>query len=106
MRLLTYLPGVPLADVKPHTADLLAQIGRFLAQMDRSLLDFSHPAMRRDLHRHPELSWQETRTAAKVCKVLDELGIEYRAGVAGTARRHVVDAPCQSRRQLERRPVG
>ncbi len=40
--------------------------------------------IRRDLHRHPELSWQEARTAAKVCEVLDGLGIEYRTGVAGT----------------------
>jgi amidohydrolase len=42
-------------------------------------------AIRRDLHRHPELSWQETRTAAKVCEVLDGLGIGYRAGVAGSS---------------------
>jgi amidohydrolase len=41
-------------------------------------------AMRRDLHRHPELSWQESRTAEKVCAYLDDLGIAYRAGVAGT----------------------
>jgi hippurate hydrolase len=41
-------------------------------------------ALRRDLHQHPELSWQETRTAAKVCQVLDELRIEHRSGVAGT----------------------
>ncbi len=49
VRLLTYLPGVPLADVKPHTAELLAQAGRFLAQVDVTLLDFNHPAMQRDL---------------------------------------------------------
>lgn len=41
-------------------------------------------AMRRDLHRHPELSWQEVRTANKVCEVLDRLGITYRSGVAET----------------------
>jgi metal-dependent amidase/aminoacylase/carboxypeptidase family protein len=28
-------------------------------------------ALRRDLHRHPELSWRETRTAAKVMAFLD-----------------------------------
>jgi 4-aminobutyrate aminotransferase-like enzyme/Ser/Thr protein kinase RdoA (MazF antagonist) len=50
VRLLTYLPGVPLVDVKPHTPELLAKAGRFLAQMDTALLDFSHPAMKRDLH--------------------------------------------------------
>lgn len=41
-------------------------------------------SMRRDLHRHPELSWQEVRTANKVCEVLDRLGITYRSGVAET----------------------
>jgi hippurate hydrolase len=41
-------------------------------------------AIRRDLHRHPELSWQETRTAERICRYLDELGIAYRSGVAGT----------------------
>ena len=50
VRLLTYLPGVPLAHVKPHTPQLLAEAGSFLAQMDTALLDFSHPAMQRELH--------------------------------------------------------
>ncbi len=41
-------------------------------------------ALRRDLHQHPELSWEETRTAAKVCQFLDRLHIPYRSGIAGT----------------------
>jgi hippurate hydrolase len=40
--------------------------------------------IRRDLHRHPELSWQETRTASQICAFLDELGIAYRNKVGGT----------------------
>ena len=40
--------------------------------------------LRRDLHQHPELSWQETRTAGKICEYLDELRIPFRADVAGT----------------------
>ncbi len=40
--------------------------------------------LRRELHRNPELSGRETRTAARVCAVLDRLGISYRSGVAGT----------------------
>jgi hippurate hydrolase len=39
---------------------------------------------REELHRHPELSWQEERTAALICRVLDEHGITYRSGVAKT----------------------
>ncbi len=41
-------------------------------------------AIRRDLHEHPELAFQEVRTAKQVAKTLDELGIEYTAGVAKT----------------------
>lgn len=41
-------------------------------------------SLRRDLHRHPELSWQERRTANQVCQFLDDVGIPYRRDVAGT----------------------
>jgi len=41
-------------------------------------------ALRRDLHRHPELSWQEHRTADRVCEELDRIGVAYDRGVAGT----------------------
>ncbi|MEQ9411715.1 MAG: M20 family metallopeptidase [Fuerstiella sp.] len=40
--------------------------------------------MRRDLHRHPELSWQEFRTADRICAFLDGYDIPYRRGIAGT----------------------
>jgi len=40
-------------------------------------------AIRRDLHRHPELSGEESRTAGKVCQVLDDLGLTYRSGIGG-----------------------
>ena len=38
---------------------------------------------RRDLHKHPELSWQETRTCEKICQKLKSWGVSYRV-VAGT----------------------
>ncbi len=41
-------------------------------------------AIREELHRYPELSWQEERTARVVCRVLDEHNISYRSGVAKT----------------------
>ncbi len=41
-------------------------------------------ATRRDLHQHPELYFQEIRTAKKIGEQLDELGIEYTPGVAKT----------------------
>ena len=41
-------------------------------------------AWRRDIHQNPELSYQETRTAALVAKHLIALGYEVKAGVAET----------------------
>ncbi|TDI39892.1 MAG: amidohydrolase, partial [Acidobacteria bacterium] len=39
---------------------------------------------RRELHRHPELAFQETQTAERICRELDRLGITYTNGVAET----------------------
>ena len=39
---------------------------------------------RRDFHRHPELAFQEYRTAGIVADRLDELGWHVTRGVAGT----------------------
>lgn len=41
-------------------------------------------AIRRDLHQHPELYFQEVRTAKKITEHLDALGIEYATGIAKT----------------------
>jgi amidohydrolase len=41
-------------------------------------------ALRRDLHAHPELGFEEHRTAEVVTRELDRLGIEYHAGVGKT----------------------
>jgi amidohydrolase len=55
--------------------------------------------MRHDLHRHPELAYEEKRTAAKVVEFLDGLdGVEIRPGIAGTGLavtigRHL-EGPC------------
>ena len=40
--------------------------------------------LRRDLHRHPELSHREHRTVEVLAQRLDTLGINHRSGVAGT----------------------
>jgi amidohydrolase len=41
-------------------------------------------AWRRDIHMHPELSFQEQRTASLVADALDEMGIEAQTGVGKT----------------------
>jgi len=48
-------------------------------------------ALRRDLHRHPELSGNERRTAAVLAEALRGLGLEPRTGVGGHGV--VVDLP-------------
>ena len=50
MRLVHYLPGVPLAEIKPQSTELLRDLGRKLGQLDRALTDFDHPAVHRDFH--------------------------------------------------------
>ncbi|KYF58865.1 carboxypeptidase [Sorangium cellulosum] len=51
---------------------------------DVSLLDRDLVAVRRDLHRHPELGYAEVRTAQLVAERLRALGLSVRAGIAGT----------------------
>jgi hippurate hydrolase len=40
--------------------------------------------LRRDIHSHPELGFEEHRTSRIVAELLREWGIEVHAGVAGT----------------------
>jgi len=50
VRLVNYLPGVPLAEIKPHPPGLLRDLGSKLGQLTRALADFDHPAVHRDFH--------------------------------------------------------
>jgi 4-aminobutyrate aminotransferase-like enzyme/Ser/Thr protein kinase RdoA (MazF antagonist) len=47
--LLSFVPGRVLAETNPHSPDLLHSIGRLLGQIDAALIDFAHPAARREL---------------------------------------------------------
>ena len=49
VRLLTYLPGCPLAKVKPHSPELLHDLGSLMGKIDRALQDFEHSAAHRAL---------------------------------------------------------
>ena len=50
VRLLTYLPGRPLAHAKPHNEDLMFSLGQFFGNLSQLLKDFDHPATHRDFH--------------------------------------------------------
>jgi 4-aminobutyrate aminotransferase-like enzyme/Ser/Thr protein kinase RdoA (MazF antagonist) len=49
LRLLTYVSGRVLAEVRPHSAGLLRSLGRVLGEIDAGLRSFSHPAAQRPL---------------------------------------------------------
>src|SRR5213078_2078470 len=55
--LLTFVNGTVLAKVRPHTTELLGDLGRFLGKMDAALQSFAHPAA------HRELKWDSSRAA-------------------------------------------
>ncbi|MBR9986761.1 MAG: aminotransferase class III-fold pyridoxal phosphate-dependent enzyme [Desulfosarcina sp.] len=67
VRLLTYLPGKPLATVNPHDKHLLFSLGSFLGRIDRVFMDFDHPATRRVFH------WDLARCSEVVASLLDEI---------------------------------
>ena len=50
VRVVRYLPGVPLAEKRPHAAELLRDLGRKLGQLVHALRDFDHAAAHRDFH--------------------------------------------------------
>src|SRR5438105_13191053 len=59
-------------------------------------------AVRRDLHAHPELGFEEHRTARIVCERLSAYGIEHHAGVGRTG----IVAVIPGRANKSRKSVG
>lgn len=50
VRLVTYLPGIPLGNVRPHSDKLLYDLGYKIGQLTTALQGFDHPALHRDFH--------------------------------------------------------
>jgi 4-aminobutyrate aminotransferase-like enzyme/Ser/Thr protein kinase RdoA (MazF antagonist) len=67
VRLLTYLPGRPLALVKPHSPELLGQLGAFLGRLDAALVDFTHPAA------HQDLQWDVAKAGEVIRRHLEHI---------------------------------
>ena len=88
LRLVTYLPGVPVARVRPQRPELLRSWGSVLACLNAALTDFEHPAAERGFH------W-DLRTASAIVE-------EHVGSVRGEDRRALLRrrmASCQE--QLE-----
>jgi amidohydrolase len=56
----------------------------------QKLFDYTQ-SMRRDLHMHPELGYQEVRTSGIIARELREMGLEISTGLAKTGVTAVVD---------------
>jgi len=76
VRLLDFVPGTPLAAVRPHAPSLLEDVGRLLGTVDRVLGNFAHPAADRDLR------W-DLRRGRSIIE-------QYRGEVQGQARQVLI----------------
>jgi amidohydrolase len=67
-----------MTDITPHN-ELSERISAAALEIEDKVI-----AWRRDIHEHPELSYQETRTAALAAEHLQKLGYEVKTGVGIT----------------------
>ncbi len=75
VRLLTWIPGTPLGDVRRESAALFEEIGRRLGDIDRALLHFDHPAV------HRRFYWD----------------VAHASAVVPDAAQHIADADLRAR---------
>ena len=72
------MPGSPALLAQTETERLMSRVEPHLEAHREALIE-----MRRDIHRHPEVSGEEERTAGVVAERLRDLGFEVRTGVGG-----------------------
>lgn len=72
------LPLALQAQTSGHVNTIYSEIDRKATELAPRVVEW-----RRDIHQHPELSFQETRTAALVAQHLKALGLEVQTGVGG-----------------------
>ena len=77
VRLLSYVPGHLLADVSPHTPELLESVGAFFGRLDQALAGFSHPALRR------ELQWDLQQAGKVVAQSIEHITDPKRRALVG-----------------------
>ncbi len=58
VRLLSWIEGAPLSEIREHSSVLLSSLGRHLGLMDRAFEGFDHPAAHREFH------WDLKQTAS------------------------------------------
>jgi 4-aminobutyrate aminotransferase-like enzyme len=76
-RLLKYVPGKSLADVRLHPESLLEDIGVFLGEMDKALEGFDHPAAHRYWHWDLRNAGDLGRLTKHIAEPLSRRLVEY-----------------------------
>lgn len=112
--MLSYLPGRPLAGLRPVTPVLLGEIGEALGRLDRALAGFAHPVSRRELKwdlvragwiKHHLDRLQDPRRRSLVERVLARYDAEAAPALPGL-RRGVVYADANEHNVLVRVEPG
>ena len=70
VRLVGYLPGVPLGALAHHPGSLLRDLGAAVGRLDVALATFEHPACRREFH------WDLLRAPAVIAGLRPRLDVE------------------------------
>ena len=99
VRLVSYIEGIPLARVRPHSAGVLRDLGRAAGRLSRGLDGFDHPAAHRafawdlqagtDAVRHPLGLIADPAGRALVERLADWFDADAAPGLAGLKRRVV-----------------
>lgn len=92
VRVLSYLPGVPLAKVEVQSVELLYDFGRKLGQFSRALATFDHPAAHRSFYWDLAQGVQIVRKWGPRIKAdwLRDLVLGFRFGSLNHLRRSVI----------------
>ncbi len=82
VRLLTWVPGTPLAAVRPHTETLRRQLGALTGQVAAAFAGFEHPAARR------HLKWDLQHAPGRIREQLGQIASgKHRALLTATLER-------------------
>jgi len=70
VRLVSFLPGMVLAKVNPHSSELLVNYGKFVGSISKGLVGFDHPAA------HREFYWDIQQASSVIRKYKDLISDE------------------------------